>query len=71
MYESFGFVSQNRGVTALPFTKQRRSLTQLLKNKYFNTKSLTPTQGRPGYSHFWAGLVEVKDYFLKWGQFLV
>jgi hypothetical protein len=43
----------------------------LLKNKYFNTKSLTPTQGGPGYSHFWAGLVEVKDDFLKWGHFLV
>jgi hypothetical protein len=34
-------------------------------------KSLTQTQGRPGDSHFWAGLMKVKDDFLKWGHFLV
>jgi hypothetical protein len=46
-------------------------MTTFAKKKYFNTKLLTPTQGGPGYSHFWAGLVEVKDDFLKWGHFLV
>jgi hypothetical protein len=44
---------------------------QLLKNKYFSTKSLTQTQGRPGDSHFCASLMKVKDDFLKWGHFLV
>jgi hypothetical protein len=44
---------------------------QLLKNKYFNRKSLTQTQGRPGGSYFWPGLIKVKDDFLKWGHFLV
>jgi hypothetical protein len=44
---------------------------QLLINKYFSMKSLTQTQGRPGDSHFWAGLMKVKDDFLKWGHFLI
>jgi hypothetical protein len=46
-------------------------MQQLLINKYFSMKSLTQTQGRPGDSHFWAGLMKVKDDFLKWGHFLV
>ena len=44
---------------------------QLLRNKYLRDKSLTQAVRKPGDSHFWAGLMNVKDKFLKWGYFKV
>jgi hypothetical protein len=34
-------------------------------------KSLTQVSRKPGDSHFWAGLMNVKDQFLRWGHFQV
>jgi hypothetical protein len=42
---------------------------QLLKNKYLRDKTLTQVQYMPGDSHFWAGLMKVKDEFLSMGRF--
>jgi hypothetical protein len=44
---------------------------RLLRNKYLRDKSLTQAVRKPGDSHFWAGLMNVKDKFLKWGYFKV
>jgi hypothetical protein len=44
---------------------------QLLKNKYLGDKSLTQISRRPGDSHFWSGLMAIKDQFLRWGHFQV
>jgi hypothetical protein len=37
---------------------------QLLKNKYLGDKPLTQISRRPGDSHFWSGLMAIKDQFL-------
>jgi hypothetical protein len=42
---------------------------QLLKNKYLGDKSLTQISRRPGDSHFWSGLMNIKDQFLRCGHF--
>jgi hypothetical protein len=44
---------------------------RLLRNKYLRYKSLTQAVRKSGDSHFWAGLMNVKDKFLKWGYFKV
>jgi hypothetical protein len=44
---------------------------QLLKNKYLGDKSLTQISRRSGDSHFWSGLMNIKDQFIKWGHFQV
>ena len=44
---------------------------QLLKNKYLGHKSLTQISRRPDDSHFWSGLMNIKDQFLRWGHFQV
>jgi hypothetical protein len=44
---------------------------QLLKNKYLEDKSLTQISRRPDDSHFWSGLMIIKDQFLRWGHFQV
>ena len=44
---------------------------RLLTNKYLGGKSLTQVSRKPGDSHFWAGLMNVKDQFLRWGRFRV
>jgi hypothetical protein len=36
----------------------------LLRRKYLSNKTLTQVKRKPGDSHFWAGLMEVKDQFL-------
>jgi hypothetical protein len=36
----------------------------LLRKKYLSNKSLTQVQYKPGDSHFWNGLMKVKDEFL-------
>jgi hypothetical protein len=44
---------------------------QLLKNKYLGDKSLIQIFRRPDDSHFWSGLMNIKDQFLRWGHFQV
>jgi hypothetical protein len=44
---------------------------QLLKNKYLGDKSLTQISRRSGVSHFWSGLMNIKDQFLRLGHFQV
>jgi hypothetical protein len=36
-----------------------------LRKKYLNKYSLTEVSYKPGYSHFWPGLIKVKDLFLR------
>ena len=44
---------------------------QLLKNKYLGSKTLSQVEKQPGDSHFWSGLMKVKQHFLQWTQFKV
>ncbi|XP_062188905.1 uncharacterized protein LOC133892218 [Phragmites australis] len=44
---------------------------RLLRKKYLPNKTLTQVQHRPGDSHFWSGLLKVKDDFLAGGCFKV
>jgi hypothetical protein len=44
---------------------------QLLKNKYLGDKSLAQISRRSGDSHFWSGLMKIKDQFLRLGHFQV
>jgi hypothetical protein len=44
---------------------------ELLKRKYLANKSLTQVKRRPGNSHFWAGLMKVKDQFIAGGSFQI
>jgi hypothetical protein len=44
---------------------------ELLKNKYLGDKSLTQISRRPGDSHFWSGLMNIKDQFFRWSHFQV
>jgi hypothetical protein len=44
---------------------------ELLKRKYLANKSLTQVKRRPGDSHFWAGLMKVKDQFIAGGSFQI
>jgi len=42
---------------------------KLLKRKYIKYKPIGQVQKRPGDSHFWSGLMKVKDKFLNLGSF--
>jgi hypothetical protein len=42
---------------------------QLLKNKYLGDKSITQVGRKSGDSHFWSGLMNIKDQFLCLGSF--
>lgn len=44
---------------------------QLICNKYLNTKPLSQAFWKSGDSYFWARLMEVKDYFLRFGTFTI
>ena len=44
---------------------------QLLKKKYMKNKTLSQVAKQPGDSHFWSGLMEVKDHFFPRGKFAV
>jgi hypothetical protein len=44
---------------------------QLIRNKYLNSKPLSQAFWKPGDSHFWAGLMKVKQYFLRFGSFTI
>ena len=43
----------------------------LLKNKYLWCKSLTQVKAKPYDSHFWRGLMKIKDEVLTNGTFLI
>jgi hypothetical protein len=44
---------------------------QVLKQKYLKGKSLSQVAKKKGDSHFWAGIMEVKDLVLQRGMFRV
>jgi hypothetical protein len=41
----------------------------LLRRKYLRTQTISHVQKKPGDSHFWSGLINVKEYFLSLGHF--
>jgi hypothetical protein len=43
----------------------------ILRNKYLRNKTITQVEHMPGDSHFWAGLLGVKDIFLRLGSFKI
>ena len=43
----------------------------LLRRKYLGNKTLSQVTKQPGDSHFWTGLMEVKEHFFERGKFLV
>ncbi|WVZ95111.1 hypothetical protein U9M48_040913 [Paspalum notatum var. saurae] len=43
----------------------------LVRNKYLKGKPLGSRTKKPGISHFWAGLMEVKQTFLNLGSFVI
>jgi hypothetical protein len=44
---------------------------RVLKRKYVKNKCLSQIERRLGDSHFWSGLMEVKNAFLRYGRFKV
>jgi hypothetical protein len=42
---------------------------RLLRNKYLRDKTLTQVQYMPRDSHFWAGLMKVKEEFVSLSKF--
>ena len=44
---------------------------EVLRRKYVKDKCLTQIEKRPGDSHFWSGLMDVKDIMLQYGRFKV
>jgi len=43
----------------------------LLRQKYLKNHTLSKVSSKPGDSHFWSGLMKVKDTFLNLGSFLL
>jgi hypothetical protein len=43
----------------------------LLRNKYLRTKTLTQVSSKPNGSHFWRGLMRIKDEVLSHGSFVI
>ena len=43
----------------------------LLTNKYLRSKFLTQVKAKPYYSHFWRGLMKIKDEVLANGSFVI
>ena len=41
----------------------------MLTRKYLGDKSLSQVVNKPGTSHFWSGLMKIKDHFLRFGSF--
>jgi hypothetical protein len=41
----------------------------MLRNKYLRSKSLTQVEAKPYDSHFWRGLMHIKDEVLSLGSF--
>jgi len=44
---------------------------ELIRNKYIKNKTLSQVTKKPGDSHFWMGLMGVKEQFLRLGRFKV
>jgi hypothetical protein len=44
---------------------------ELLCNEYLKIKTLAKVQAKPTDSPFWKGLMQQKDFFFKFGSFLV
>lgn len=44
---------------------------QDLRRKYLSNKTLTQATKKPSDSHFWAGLMKIKDQFLQCGHFKI
>jgi hypothetical protein len=44
---------------------------RLLRKKYLGTKTLTQLAKKPGDSHFWSGLMDVKDLIVDRGSFKI
>ena len=43
----------------------------LLTNKYLSSKTLTQVTAKPNDSHFWRGLMRIKDEVLSKGSFII
>jgi hypothetical protein len=43
----------------------------MIKKKYLQSKTLSQVNKRKGGSHFWKGLMDVRDHFLERGRFVV
>lgn len=41
----------------------------ILRKKYLANQTLGKAQKRPGVSHFWAGLMDAKQSFFRYGSF--
>lgn len=48
-----------------------RMWQSILNNKYLGSKTLSQTNVKQGDSHFWRGLMKIKDQFLSCGSFIV
>jgi hypothetical protein len=48
---------------------KKRIWQDLLRNKYMHNKPIGQIQRKPGDSHFWSGLMKIKDCFLSFGTF--
>jgi hypothetical protein len=44
---------------------------EILKKKYLKNKTLSQVEKKRGDSHFWSGLMDVKNMFLERGHFSV
>jgi hypothetical protein len=44
---------------------------KLIRRKYLKNNTLSQVTKKPGDSHFWSGLMDIKDKFLSRGRFLV
>jgi hypothetical protein len=44
---------------------------QVIKKKYLKGRSLSRVERKKGNSHFWSGLMEVKDFVLQRGRLRV
>jgi hypothetical protein len=44
---------------------------KLIRRKYLKNNTLSQVTNKPSDSHFWSGLMDIKDHFLSIGRFLV
>ena len=72
LHENFTVVSKHgQYLRATPATVRWLNNQELLKKKYMKNKTLSQVAKQPGDSHFWSGLMEVKDHFFPRGKFVV
>ena len=53
------------------FINEQGVWKDLLKRKYFNNQSICQVDRKQGDSHFWLGLMKVKNTFLNMGSWIV